>query len=830
MAKVATASSDTITAVGQGLSGQCLALARYADTGFLVGGSFTGTAGSPSTTLNNIAYYHYATDSLYPLRHSTGTGVNVLAGAISVRAGGSYDFAVGTRPGLGTVSSPLLVMGTMDVAAVVAYSPSSGMARLRRRQRLLLQEAEEAGEDPQRPQQQQLDQRERVLQVASGTGTRTLTRSSSATGSVSASSTGTGSTTASSTGTSTVSPSGTPSVPPSVSMSPTYTMTSTLTPPVNGTSSPTLSPGALPSLTSTPDPFPWAQLPPYDAAAAANASRLSHGLTFAIHRDARGSSALGVGGDQLGLGGITPSFALRFDTFAGNYSVSTLGFAALTKDDSQLEGYWGQYLAPYNLSWGAAYGWAVSFTYYGEAKRAVAVVGPADGSRPVIAYTFDVDLRSHLRCDADDIMAPCFANLGFTAATGSGDVYNTHRVFTFDYLNQKPTGTPTSTMSLSRSSSNSLSWSSTPSQTPSITPSGTSTPSITASGTGTASVTGSQTATQTSTPSWTATSSSTGSKTRTPSQTPSQVPTAFSDPAAALALEDAKAKGASAASSSSSAGTLSAYDWRADPNLVSLVSAPDSDYQATTTSVSVAWEPFEDVGSGIAQVAYCLGSAQFACDVVDWIPAPSVKNTVDYARFEGLTVTPGTFLYATIAAVNNVGLISMASSDGVYVDSRPPQLGQVVDTGKYFLHPEAVEGAGTVLYTSPVDINCDEEGQGVGAAWGADTVAPAGLDFFEWSVGSAPNASDILPWVNIGNVLAVYNESLTPPAGTVYYTCVRAVGLNGLTSVGCSDGVEVLNGLTSQRRMVCVQPSASDDDAHLYRYSMMTMPTDGRRR
>ena len=904
LAKMSGDGTETITAIASGgvSGGTCSAITAYSTTGFLAGGSFT-TAVSNSATLNRIAYYHFATDALYPLRHTTGTGVNVAVNAINVRSGGAGEFYIGTSAGLGTVSSPLIAMGFLDLTTILAYTPSSGWAR---RQRLLLQAPEDeeeqedagagagdrglqlvanssSGEDTMfapglppavttitrgslrssagaegvggsDPSPQQGPTHDSSAAAASGgrrllaiptptpsftmfpsssnTQTRTPTRSVSPTSSLSSTPSNTQTGSSSATGTSTATRSLTPSLTSTLSGTPTLTASSSVSPLGTGSMTGTLSPGALPSASSTSSPASWASLRPYDAAAVNASALLGHGLTFVVQRDVRGSSAVGNGGKDMGLGGIQPSFGLRFQTRAGDTGASTLGFVQ-DGDGSFDAGSWGEYLAPYNLSWGAALGWSVSFTYNADARRVVAVVGPSDGSRPVSAYTFEgIDLRRQLGCV--DAEVACTANIGFTAATGSAaeGVYNTHRVFTFDYLNQRPTGTPTSTMSISQSSTLSPSLTRTPEPTPSITASSSITGSNTASATWTPSITASKTATQSVSSSATGTSSATASVTRSASQTPSSLPTSLVDPAAALASEDALSLGGSAA-----AGIAPrSYDWRHDGNLVSLVSAPDSDYQASTTSVSVAWEPFEDVGSGIASVAYCLGTAQFACDLVDWIPAPSVKSSVDYAVFEGLSIAPGTVLFATIAAVNNVGLVTMTSSDGMYVDSRPPQLGQVVDTGKYFLHPEAVEGAGTVLYMPPVDINCDEEGKGVGAAWGADTVAPAGVDYFEWSVGTAPNASDILPWVNIGNVLAIYNESLTPPAGTTYVTCVRAVGLNGLTSVTCSDGVEVLDGETAQDRMVCARPSTSssaaaaasadEDSAQLYRHSMLAPPFD----
>ena len=260
------------------------------------------------------------------------------------------------------------------------------------------------------------------------------------------------------------------------------------------------------------------------------------------------------------------------------------------------------------------------------------------------------------------------------------------------------------------------------------------------------------------------------------------------------------------ASASGRSDTATASDWRSDATLVSLVGAPDSDFQSDTHSLTLAWEPFEDAGSGVASVAYCLGTSQFCCDLRDWAPTASVKASVDCATLSNLTITPGTIVFATMAAVNHVGLVSMIASDGVLLDDRLPVIDRVQDTGKYFLHPDAAPGAGTVLYRPPIDIDCDAEGAGIGAVW-RDSAAPAGVGHYEWAVGSAPGGVDILPWTNVGASVAVFNETLRVPAGSSYYATVRSVAQNGLSATRSSDGVRVAGKVDADARMLCFTPA-----------------------
>ena len=358
-------------------------------------------------------------------------------------------------------------------------------------------------------------------------------------------------------------------------------------------------------------------------------------------------------------------------------------------------------------------------------------------------------------------------------------------------------GTPSPTRSPSATPTASVTASST------LTASATGTPAGTPPATTSSSGTGSATPTPPATRSSSATPSATATATPTPTQSPSAMPDAVRNTSHIISAEQAIARAEVSISGVATAG----YDWRADGSLASLVDAVDSDYQAATHTVEIAWEPFEDVGSGVASVAYCLGRAQFACDVHPWTPAPLVKASVDFAVIGGLTIAPGTVVFATVAAVNWVGLVSMTSSDGVYVDNRAPVVSRVVDTGKGFLHPETAPGAGTVVYTRPADIDCDEEGAGVGAAW-KDAVALAGISHYEWAVGTAPNVSDIMPWVDVGPAFAAYNATVFVPAGLTYYASVRATGVNGLQAYGFSNGVTVLAPDMAHRRMLCLQRGA----------------------
>ena len=270
---------------------------------------------------------------------------------------------------------------------------------------------------------------------------------------------------------------------------------------------------------------------------------------------------------------------------------------------------------------------------------------------------------------------------------------------------------------------------------------------------------------------------------------------------------------ASTANATNATTAPAPYDWASDPTLVSLAGALDVNYLSSSDSFALSWEPFADSGSGIAAVGYCLGSSPFACDLAPWALAP-VKETVDSVTLTNLSLAPGTMVYATVAAVNHVGLVSAACSDGAEVEPRPPLLPMVLDVGRYHLHPDSVEGSGTLLYRTPVDIDCDYEGAGVGAAW-LEAVVYGGSAEYAWAVGSTPNGTQFLPWTSVGASVEVFNSSVWVPAGYEFYASVRATSAGGLVAYASSNGVHVLPKTNSSAPpSICMAASSPAYDAN----------------
>jgi hypothetical protein len=96
------------------------------------------------------------------------------------------------------------------------------------------------------------------------------------------------------------------------------------------------------------------------------------------------------------------------------------------------------------------------------------------------------------------------------------------------------------------------------------------------------------------------------------------------------------------------------YDWRFDSAFVSVERVIDFDFSRDVTVYNMTWEPFQESELAVTGVAYCVGTAQYQCDVVP-MTAVEVKPSVDAALRRELQLAPGGTYYGSVWAVNNIG-------------------------------------------------------------------------------------------------------------------------------------------------------------------------------
>ena len=100
----------------------------------------------------------------------------------------------------------------------------------------------------------------------------------------------------------------------------------------------------------------------------------------------------------------------------------------------------------------------------------------------------------------------------------------------------------------------------------------------------------------------------------------------------------------------------------------------DTDISIQDMFVSINWDEFHDLESGISKYVVCAGTNVGACDLV----SPTTVNDSLVAKLDiRPAITSGTVVYSTLWIYNKAGVVTKVHSDGVLVDTTPPNAGIV---------------------------------------------------------------------------------------------------------------------------------------------------------
>ena len=100
----------------------------------------------------------------------------------------------------------------------------------------------------------------------------------------------------------------------------------------------------------------------------------------------------------------------------------------------------------------------------------------------------------------------------------------------------------------------------------------------------------------------------------------------------------------------------------------------DTNVTMHDTFVSANWDEFRDQESGVYEYVVCAGTIKGACDLV---PRTTVSSSLGVKLTVWPAISSGTVVYSTLWAYNNAGGVSKVYSDGVLVDTTPPNAGNV---------------------------------------------------------------------------------------------------------------------------------------------------------
>ena len=100
----------------------------------------------------------------------------------------------------------------------------------------------------------------------------------------------------------------------------------------------------------------------------------------------------------------------------------------------------------------------------------------------------------------------------------------------------------------------------------------------------------------------------------------------------------------------------------------------DIDFQAGGTFIYANWDEFQDEESGVTRYAWCAGTLKGTCDI---IPEMDVSEHTAYGQQIRPSLATGMAVFVTVSAYNGAGAVTRVSSDGVIVDSTPPDISKV---------------------------------------------------------------------------------------------------------------------------------------------------------
>ncbi|OGS17659.1 MAG: hypothetical protein A3J83_00525 [Elusimicrobia bacterium RIFOXYA2_FULL_40_6] len=206
-------------------------------------------------------------------------------------------------------------------------------------------------------------------------------------------------------------------------------------------------------------------------------------------------------------------------------------------------------------------------------------------------------------------------------------------------------------------------------------------------------------------------------------------------------------------------------------------SFPDIAFTYSTTTLYANWTASTDTESGILTYFYALGTTPYGTNFLDWTNNGGINL---YTYEQNLSLVIGTTYYFSVYAVNGQGLHSSTeTSNGQYVtlDNTPPSTPSNVYDG-----------------LTSVDQNSTNSLNQLAANWTVCADTESGISKYLFAIGTAPAATNTVPWTDNGVSTYVIKGSLSLTKGATYYFSVKAINGSGVeSSVRSSDGQYVEN-------------------------------------
>lgn len=205
-------------------------------------------------------------------------------------------------------------------------------------------------------------------------------------------------------------------------------------------------------------------------------------------------------------------------------------------------------------------------------------------------------------------------------------------------------------------------------------------------------------------------------------------------------------------------------------------------YQSSNETISVSWDGFEDLESGIVFYQVALGSFWDQDDIVPFQVVPA--DQLHYV-WEDLYLEDGRVIFVTVQAVNDAGLNSSAYRV-IVPDASPPEVGELWDG-----------------YSESFDVDCQSDWSVIGASWSGWADPHSGPLSYEWAIGHKPLAGDIQNYTSTDSQRgALRRHIVTMFKNEQIYVSLKVTNMAGLQHEVVTDGVRLL---CDETGCVCTQ-------------------------
>ena len=207
----------------------------------------------------------------------------------------------------------------------------------------------------------------------------------------------------------------------------------------------------------------------------------------------------------------------------------------------------------------------------------------------------------------------------------------------------------------------------------------------------------------------------------------------------------------------------------------------DIDYMSLQNTVSATLKNIEDAESGIRQIEYCVGTTPFNCFIK---PFTLIHQNRSFVCTE-CKIDAGMTVFAIFRVTNGAGLSSIFSSDGITVDSTPPEIQSLYD-GRKAEYPDVEK---TYSNWTPT------------VTWYGARDLQSGLRNCQWTVIKKEGNTSVSLYVKtLHNATITYNvrhiekvpDPLTPTTNSTYFNAIQCWNHAGISSQQYSSGWSVV--------------------------------------